>query len=200
MTPDDQAGVNWFDDGDHLNERAFTAAIGLSGDWRTDIVALLRSKTPIHDLVRHALADAMEGVSSTGVKLVMRNNENLQAFAKGMETRIKWMEIGRWIKARMAEGSPRDPALHDAAEEFQSNYKTCSNALTYCNQVEAWLAAVQVKAKVRSPGRRTYLEQEYHRRHFAKLGPPVVWDPDELDRRAEALLKAIAPVLNETLD
>ncbi|MEP0192038.1 MAG: hypothetical protein ABJP70_00220 [Erythrobacter sp.] len=122
-----------------LNRQAFFALKNFSTDWRRDLVALLRSDDPIHPVVREVMAQAVEGETIDGTRLVLSGGGANADLRKGLEKRKRDLKVGAYMEALIAEGSTRETATEAASETFCVSFETCRAALTYSRNCEAWV-------------------------------------------------------------
>jgi hypothetical protein len=117
-------------------------AAGRLGDWRADLANVLRSDEPLSPEFREALAKAIEG-NLHGFQLVLTAGGSLkkarQDHFDGVLVRLRWMEIGKWMRDRITAGATRNSAKEAAATEFGASSQKCDAALVYFDRVEAWL-------------------------------------------------------------
>lgn len=74
----------------------------------TEVLArYIRETMFIHPIVRKHLANALNGGSVYGTRLVMQGGGSIRDESKALEARYEWLKIGRWIEDRRAEGSTR---------------------------------------------------------------------------------------------
>ncbi len=141
------------DNQEQLEIRAYFALQGLSGaagtkgDWRNDVTAALRSEAPLSSYFREALASAIDGSISNlehnfRLELVADKKEKKrrQDWFGGEIDRRYWIEIGRWMTARISEGTTRTKAKEDAAaKKFNTSEATCDKAKIYYDRVMRWV-------------------------------------------------------------
>lgn len=127
-------------DGSAMNLRAYVALGGASLDWRGDLAKLLRSEEPLDRLLRDRLADLIENQDGEGPSLRLHNvKPQLDRFKRGAAL-YQWMDIGRWISARRAQGRTREEAIWEASGLFNSSDKKCEQALGYFMRADEWVA------------------------------------------------------------
>ncbi len=126
-------------DGPNMNLRAYVALGGASLDWRGDLAKLLRSEAPLDRLLRDRLADLIENQDGDGPSLRLHNVKPQQDRFKRGAALSQWMDIGRWISARRAQGRTREEAILEASDLFNSSDKKCEQALGYFMRADEWV-------------------------------------------------------------
>ncbi len=121
-----------------LNENAWKAALGFSERWDQALIDLLRSDEPIHPWVRKALADAIQGKNTSGVRLKMTGIKEMRSAAAAVETRLLWVRIGEWIEKEIQGGKTRASAIEAASIRFPRGDKSCDQALDYYRRYRRW--------------------------------------------------------------
>lgn len=147
-----------------LNIRAMVALRGVGKDWRADILALLESDAPIERMFRAQLAKAIRGDDPSGIKLTMRGHKKARDASVGAIVRFEYMELGRWIEARISSGQARHSSLSAAAAQFNASVESCEEALIYYQRASRWLELAQgTELGLQWP--RDILESMYHARN-----------------------------------
>lgn len=128
-------------DSDHrANLRAYFALSGASLDWRGDLVRLLRSEIPLDRMLRDRLAELIENQDGDGPSLRLHNVKPELDRLKRNAALHQWMEIGRWITARRAQGRTREAAILEASALFNASDKKCEQALGYFVRADEWVS------------------------------------------------------------
>ncbi|OQW44370.1 MAG: hypothetical protein A4S16_03525 [Proteobacteria bacterium SG_bin6] len=148
MTSDryDRPYSEWTDEdqeAEHLNSEAYLAL----GQGRADIVgplvALLRSSRPIHQGVRDAIADALEGKNRGGIPIRLevagQNQGKLGGWAGKLMRFRRDLEIGDLVADRRALGDTLDDAIDAAAGEFLIGRDSCRRAVGVHRRCAEWL-------------------------------------------------------------
>ena len=100
----------------------------------------MRSEEPLDRLLRDRLADLIENQDGEGPSLRLHNvKPQLDRFKRGAAL-YQWMDIGRWISARRAQGRTREEAIWEASGLFNSSDKKCEQALGYFMRADEWVA------------------------------------------------------------
>lgn len=133
-------------DAEEREVRAYLALQGASEDWRSDIVAVLRSDAPISRLFRDKLAQAIDGdLFGFRLELVAGNGEKKRRrdFYVGAKRRRAWQAAGEWMLAR--EAASDAAAIRDAATNYSPamGEKALEKALTYTRRLKRWRASLQ---------------------------------------------------------
>lgn len=144
-----------------LNQAAFAAALGLSTDWKLDLVRLLRSGEEISVGVREALADAIEGKGPHGVSLTLTGHDKSARWMEGLTERREWRAFGRRVSEKLLPGQSPDlqfERLAATSTRPESYHKKC---YYYFRRCEAWKAAARSQGEIYSRMSDAELETEF---------------------------------------
>jgi hypothetical protein len=145
------------------NIRALMALRGVGHDWRVEVLTLLESRFPIHQMLRDELAKLIRGDDPSGMKLILSGHKKARDASVGAVVRSEYMVIGSWIEERISGGDTRVNALDTAAKEFASSVERCDEALMYYQRARRWLDSA-VQTPIGSGWPRDLLENMYHAR------------------------------------
>lgn len=123
---------------DPLNQSAFSALRGILGDWRTPLVQLLRSDTPINSAVRHELADTIEKTASTGITLNLAGHIRIQKRVAGLEARRGWFSDGLAVAAYVPAAENIADAFATASHMLNKDEDRCRKTYYYYINCIQW--------------------------------------------------------------
>jgi hypothetical protein len=182
-----------------LNQAAFAAALGLSTDWKLDLVRLLRSDEEISVAVREALADAIEGKTTTGASLTLTGHDKTARWIEGLEERREWRAFGRRVATMLVAEQPLDPQFERlAASSIRSDsyHKKCYH---YFRRSEAWKRAARSEGEIYGKMSDAALETEFDISSLANKANPTNPKPmsgPEFDQLFKAKIRAISALVD----
>ncbi len=138
--------INEWEPDDHEAENLNTEAYLALGQCRHDIVTplatLLRSKHALDDVLRHALADALEGKDRLGipiqVKITGQNSGPLGGKAEASEKFRRDMQIARFIDKSRSTGISLSNSIENAACHFIKSVDLCELAYKKYRKFKSW--------------------------------------------------------------
>jgi hypothetical protein len=130
----------WPDDWMEENTEVFLALRNAREQPTQIIAAFLRSNTPIHPLLRTALADAFEGVGPDGSVRFEVQGVPYGPFTPGGRRRLQRdMSIAEFVADRRSQGAKRSEAEREAAAHFSIGEDHCHKAVTQVGKMHKWL-------------------------------------------------------------
>ena len=144
-----------------LNQAAFAAALGLSTDWKLDLVRLLRSGEEISVSVREALADAIEGKGPNGVSLTLVGHDRTARWMEGLAERREWREFGRRVSEKLSPRLSPDLQFERLAASSIRNESYHKKCYYYFRRCEAWKATARSEGEIYSRMSDAELETEF---------------------------------------
>lgn len=112
-----------------LNRKAFFALEGGSLDCVGDLINLLRSSDPIHPLVRERLAEALEGGTVGGARLMLAGHKQTNDIYRGIFSRKHRLELGEQAQSLIDAGMPRNKAVEATARNQNAGEELCNKGL-----------------------------------------------------------------------
>lgn len=182
-----------------LNQAAFAAALGLSTDWKLDLVRLLRSDEEISVAVREALADAIEDKNPTGASLTLTGHDRAARWIEGLAERREWRAFGRRVAAQMSPGESLDAQFERFAASSirsESYHKKCYH---YFRRSEAWKTAARSEGEIYGKMSDAALETEFDISSLANKANPTNPKPmsgPEFDRVFNHKMRTVTALID----
>jgi len=140
-----------------LNRRAFFALEGGSLDCTGDLIRLLRSSDPIHPIVRERIAEALDGGTIGGARLVLTDHKGMRDVYRGIASRHRKLGIGSLIQSLVDSGISSGQAIEIVARDESASQKLCEGALTFYRKASALADKMHGRPEFRKFDRDTLL-------------------------------------------
>jgi len=114
-----------------LNRKAFFALEGASTDCVGDLIRLLRSPDPIHPIVRKRIAEALDGGTVGGAKLVLRDHGPINKQYRSVVSQRRKLDMGSEIQARLDEGMSNGDSIKRAVRDYHVSEELAEAGLTF---------------------------------------------------------------------
>lgn len=140
-----------------LNRKAFFALEGASLDCIGDIINLLRSSDPIHPIVRERLAEALDGGTVGGARLIMIDHKQTNDIYRHVWSLQRKLEIGLVAQSLIDAGNTTGRAIEITAQRMMASEKLCEAALTFHRKASALADNMETRPEYRRFDRETLL-------------------------------------------
>lgn len=140
-----------------LNRKAFFALEGGSLDCVGDLIRLLRSSDPIHPIVRERIAEALDGGTVGGARLVLEDHGIINKLYHGVHSRGRKLEIGEHVQSLIDAGEMTKDALRIVGREKNAGDAHCDAALTFYRKARVLADQWEKRPEFRSLDRQTIL-------------------------------------------
>ncbi|QTH20820.1 hypothetical protein HRJ34_21230 [Rhizorhabdus wittichii] len=132
--------TDWPEEWLNANTEVFLALRGARENPAHIIAQFLRSLTPIHPLLRDALAEAFEHEQPKGgLYFEVRGLRQGPDTAGGRRRLRRDMEIAEFVESRRSTGSSRADAEAAAANHFGTSVDQAHKSVTEARKAEKWL-------------------------------------------------------------
>jgi DNA-binding CsgD family transcriptional regulator len=183
-----------------LNLAALGSILGLSKDWRSGLVSLLRSGEEIDWAVRHELASAIEGATTTGTRLILQNHEKTSRWSSSLKDRREWYQFGLQVAAFLERSKTAGDRFLDAEEEFGRPESYCRKSYYYLRHCNEWKASARKSGRCYRSMSDMELETEFHlssiEQKTSKPTPLAAAEYDQLIAAKGRIYKEIAEAMD----